>query len=376
MKPFMHAQLERFTLRLAELDYLLSREDIMKDMTQFMALSREHAEVSVIASRWQRFQSCQKEISASQKMIEEFQKTLKEGADQEAQEMLEMVQDEWSALHKETEQLELELQRLLLPKDPDDARHAYLEIRAGTGGDESALFAGDLLRMYTRYCERVGWRCELISDSPSELGGYKEVVLRVEGSNVYGTMRFESGGHRVQRVPSTESQGRIHTSACTVAVMPEPDPHASVEINPADLRIDTYRASGAGGQHINKTDSAVRVTHLPTGIVAECQDDRSQHRNKAKAMQVLLARIQEKDRLERSLKEAATRKGLIGSGDRSDRIRTYNFPQGRLTDHRINLTLYKLSQIMEGDLNEVLESLKHARESEQMEALEVGGLSA
>jgi len=376
MKPFMHAQLERFTQRLAELDYLLSREDIMKDMTQFMALSREHAEVGVIASRWQRFQTCQQEILASQKMLEEAQKTLKDGQNTDAQDMLSMAQEELIALQQETSQLELELQRLLLPKDPDDARHAYLEIRAGTGGDESALFAGDLLRMYTRYCEKVGWRCELISDSPSELGGYKEVVLRVEGENVYGAMRFESGGHRVQRVPSTESQGRIHTSACTVAVMPEPDPHASVEINPADLRIDTYRASGAGGQHINKTDSAVRVTHLPTGIVAECQDDRSQHRNKAKAMQVLLARIQEKDRLERSLKEAATRKGLIGSGDRSDRIRTYNFPQGRLTDHRINLTLYKLSQIMEGHLEEVLLSLQNARESEQLEALEVGGLGA
>ena len=371
----MHAQLERFTQRLAELDYLLSRQDIMKDMTQFMALSREHADVGVIASRWLRFQTCLQEIDASQKMIEDAQKTLKVGQHAEAQDMLEMAQEELVELQKETSQLEIELQRLLLPKDPDDARNAYLEIRAGTGGDESALFAGDLLRMYTRYCEKVGWRCELISDSPSELGGYKEVVLRVEGANVYGAMRFESGGHRVQRVPSTESQGRIHTSACTVAVMPEPDPHASIEINPADLRIDTYRASGAGGQHINKTDSAVRVTHLPTGIVAECQDDRSQHRNKAKAMQVLLARIQEKDRRERSLKEAATRKGLIGSGDRSDRIRTYNFPQGRLTDHRINLTLYKLSQIMEGNLEEVLVSLQHARENEQLEALEVGGLS-
>ncbi len=376
MKPFMHAQLERFTQRLAELDYLLSREDIMKDMTQFMALSREHAEVSVIASRWQRFQACQLETIASEKMIEEFQKSLKESADTETQEMLEMTQEELVDLQQESAQLEVELQRLLLPKDPEDARNAYLEIRAGTGGDESALFAGDLFRMYTRYCEKVGWRCEIMSDSPSELGGYKEVVLRVEGDHVYGALRFESGGHRVQRVPSTESQGRIHTSACTVAVMPEPDPQASIEINPADLRIDTYRASGAGGQHINKTDSAVRVTHLPTGIVAECQDDRSQHRNKAKALQVLLARIQEKDRLERSLKEAATRKGLIGSGDRSDRIRTYNFPQGRLTDHRINLTLYKLSQIMEGDLQEVLESLQQARESEQLEALEVGGLSA
>jgi peptide chain release factor 1 len=376
MKPFMHAQLERFTQRLAELDYLLSREDIMKDMTQFMALSREHAEVSVIASRWERYQSCQAQSVSSEKMVEEFQKNLKESPDQESEDMLQMAQEELLELQKEIAQLEIELQRLLLPKDPEDARNAYLEIRAGTGGDESALFAGDLFRMYTRYCEKAGWRSELISDSPSELGGYKEVVLRIEGENVYGALRFESGGHRVQRVPTTESQGRIHTSACTVAVMPEPDPHAAIEINPADLRIDTYRASGAGGQHINKTDSAVRVTHLPTGIVAECQDDRSQHRNKAKAMQVLVARIQEKDRLERSLKEAATRKGLIGSGDRSDRIRTYNFPQGRLTDHRINLTLYKLSQIMEGDLHEVLDGLRQARESEQLEALEVGGLSA
>ena len=376
MKPFMHAQLERFTQRLAELDYLLSREDIMKDMTQFMALSREHAEVSVIASRWERYQSCQAQSISSEKMMEEFQKNLKESPDQESEDMLQMAQEELLELQKEIAQLEIELQRLLLPKDPEDTRNAYLEIRAGTGGDESALFAGDLFRMYTRYCEKAGWRSELISDSPSELGGYKEVVLRIEGENVYGALRFESGGHRVQRVPTTESQGRIHTSACTVAVMPEPDPHAAIEINPADLRIDTYRASGAGGQHINKTDSAVRVTHLPTGIVAECQDDRSQHRNKAKAMQVLVARIQEKDRLERSLKEAATRKGLIGSGDRSDRIRTYNFPQGRLTDHRINLTLYKLSQIMEGDLHEVLDGLRQARESEQLEALEVGGLSA
>jgi peptide chain release factor 1 len=376
MKPFMHAQLERFTQRLAELDYLLSREDIMKDMTQFMALSREHAEVSVIASRWERYQSCQSQSLSSEKLVDEFLKSLKENPDAQSEEMLAMAQEEFQELQKEISQLEVELQRLLLPKDPEDTRNAYLEIRAGTGGDESALFAGDLFRMYTRYCEKVGWRCELISDSPSELGGYKEVVLRVEGENVYGALRFESGGHRVQRVPTTESQGRIHTSACTVAVMPEPDPHAAVEINPADLRIDTYRASGAGGQHINKTDSAVRVTHLPTGIVAECQDDRSQHRNKAKAMQVLVARIQEKDRLERSLKEAATRKGLIGSGDRSDRIRTYNFPQGRLTDHRINLTLYKLSQIMEGDLHEVLDGLRQARESEQLEALEVGGLSA
>ena len=269
-------------------------------------------------------------------------------------------------------QLEAELQRLLLPRDPDEDRNAFLEIRAGTGGDESALFAGDLLRMYTRYAENQGWRVELMSESASELGGFKEVVLRIEGPQAYGRLRFESGGHRVQRVPATESQGRIHTSACTVAVMPEPDETVAVQINPADLRIDTFRASGAGGQHINKTDSAVRITHLPTGIVAECQDDRSQHRNKARALQVLAARIAERERAERSAKEAATRKGLIGSGDRSDRIRTYNFPQGRLTDHRINLTLYKLGAVMDGQLDDVLDALWAAREAEQLEALELG----
>jgi peptide chain release factor 1 len=261
---------------------------------------------------------------------------------------------------------------MLLPKDPDDARNAFLEIRAGTGGDESALFAGDLLRMYTRYCDRRGWRSEIISESESELGGYKEVVLRIVGAGAYGALKFESGGHRVQRVPATETQGRIHTSACTVAVLAEPDESVAVQINPADLRIDTYRASGAGGQHINKTDSAVRITHLPTGIVAECQDDRSQHRNKARALQVLSARIQEKDRAERAARDAAQRKSLIGSGDRSDRIRTYNFPQGRLTDHRINLTLYKLAIILEGDLDDVVQALQAAQAAEQLAALELG----
>ncbi|MGV3499095.1 MAG: peptide chain release factor 1, partial [Hydrogenophaga sp.] len=274
----------------------------------------------------------------------------------------------------ESTQMEDELQRLLLPRDPDDVRPAFLEIRAGTGGDESALFAGDLLRMYTRYAERQGWRCELLSESPGEVGGYKEVVLRIEdaagGPGVFGQLRFESGGHRVQRVPATETQGRIHTSACTVAVLAEPDEAQAVQINPADLRIDTFRASGAGGQHINKTDSAVRVTHLPTGITAECQDGRSQHSNKAKALQVLAARLREKDRAERAAKEAATRKGLIGSGDRSDRIRTYNFPQGRLTDHRINLTIYQLTSVMEGELDEVVRALQVARGAELMAELE------
>ncbi len=366
MKAFMRAQLERYTQRLAELDFLLSSEDILRNMEQFMALSREHAEVAVIASRWARLQQRETDLAEAQALLDNAQTDA---------DMQQMAREETQAAQAECAQLAQELQRLLLPKDPDDARAAYLEIRAGTGGDESALFAGDLLRMYTRYAERQGWRTELLSESASELGGYKEVVLRVSGEQVYGRLRFESGGHRVQRVPATESQGRIHTSACTVAVMPEPDEASAVQINPADLRIDTFRASGAGGQHINKTDSAVRITHLPTGIVAECQDDRSQHRNKARALQVLAARIQERERAERSAKEAATRKGLIGSGDRSDRIRTYNFPQGRLTDHRINLTLYKLSFIMEGDLDEVLTALQHAREAEQLEALEVGGLA-
>jgi peptide chain release factor 1 len=260
----------------------------------------------------------------------------------------------------------------LLPRDADDERNAFLEIRAGTGGDESALFAGDLARMYQRFCETQGWRTEVLSENAAELGGYKELVLRVEGDAVYGRLRFESGGHRVQRVPVTEAQGRIHTSACTVAVMPEPDAAEDVSLNPAELRIDTFRASGAGGQHINKTDSAVRITHLPTGLVAECQDDRSQHRNKAKAMAVLAARLRDKERNERAAKEAATRKALIGSGDRSDRIRTYNFPQGRVTDHRINLTLYKLGMVMDGDLGELIAALQAARAQQQLAQLETG----
>ncbi|MGJ7580669.1 peptide chain release factor 1 [Variovorax sp. RHLX14] len=360
MKPFLRHQLARYAQRLGELDFLLSREDIMGDMTQYRAISREHAEVTQIAGRHARFVQREADLASAQDMLD----------DPGMAEMADMAHEEIAAASEELQKLEDEIQRLLLPKDPDDARNAFLEIRAGTGGDESALFAGDLLRMYTRYCERAGWRCEIVSESQSELGGYKEVVIRVSGDNVFGQLRFESGGHRVQRVPATETQGRIHTSACTVAALAEPDEAVAIQINPADLRIDTYRASGAGGQHINKTDSAVRVTHIPTGIVAECQDDRSQHRNKAKALQVLSARIQERDRSERAAKDAALRKGLVGSGDRSDRIRTYNFPQGRLTDHRINLTLYKLLSIMEGDLGDVLAALQSAREAEQLAELE------
>jgi peptide chain release factor 1 len=357
VKPFLRHQLERYAARLGELDFLLSREDIMGDMAQYRTISREHAEVTQVAGRYARYVQREADIAGAKEMLEDL-------------DMAEMAAQEIAEAEAELAQLEDELQRLLLPKDPDDARNAFLEIRAGTGGDESALFAGDLLRMYTRYCERAGWRCEIVSENESELGGYKEVVVRISGDEVFGNLRFESGGHRVQRVPATETQGRIHTSACTVAVLAEPDEAQAVQINPADLRIDTYRASGAGGQHINKTDSAVRITHIPTGIVAECQDDRSQHRNKAKALQVLSARIQEKERSERAAKDAALRKGLIGSGDRSDRIRTYNFPQGRLTDHRINLTLYKLLAIMEGDLGDVLEALRAARAAEQLAELE------
>ena len=356
MKPFLRSQLERYAQRLQELDFLLSREDIMADMAQYRTISREHAEVTQIAGRYARYQQREADLAAAQELL----------ADPD---MAEMAQEEIQGAQDELVALEDELQRLLLPKDPDDARAAFVEIRAGTGGDESALFAADLARMYTRHAANVGWKVEVLSANESELGGYKEVVLRVDGDNAYGALRFESGGHRVQRVPATETQGRIHTSACTVAVMPEPDEHQAITLNPADLRIDTFRASGAGGQHINKTDSAVRIVHLPTGIVAECQDGRSQHSNKAKALQVLQARIQEKERSERAAKEAALRKGLIGSGDRSDRIRTYNFPQGRLTDHRINLTLYKLLTIMEGDLDEVLQALQHAREAEQLAEL-------
>jgi peptide chain release factor 1 len=336
-------------------------------MDRFRSLTREHAEASLITAQYQLLTRRENDLAEAQALLAEA------AGDAD---MLDMAEDEIDAAKADIARFDEALQLMLIPKDPDDTRPAFLEIRAGAGGDESALFAADLFRMYTRYAERCGWRCEIISESPSELGGYKEVVLRIEGAadalgmGVYGRLRFESGGHRVQRVPATETQGRIHTSACTVAVLPEPDEAVAIQINPADLRIDTYRASGAGGQHINKTDSAVRITHLPTGIVAECQEGRSQHGNKAQALKVLTARIQEKDRSERAAKDAALRKGLIGSGDRSDRIRTYNFPQGRLTDHRINLTLYKLGAIMEGDMDDVITALQVARGAELLAELE------
>ncbi len=358
MNPTLRDRFERLGLRLAELDATLADPAVAGDIKRWRALSREQAEVGGIVERYLRYQQREADLAAARDML----------ADPE---LAEMAREEIASAGADMARLHNELQAALIPKDPDDERAAFVEIRAGTGGDESALFAGDLARMYLRFFERQGWRTEVMSQSESELGGYKELVLRVSGEktadHVYGQLRFESGGHRVQRVPATESQGRIHTSACTVAVMSEPDEAEEVTLNPADLRIDTFRASGAGGQHVNKTDSAIRITHLPTGLVAECQDDRSQHRNKAKAMAVLVARLREKERSERAAKEAATRKGLIGSGDRSDRIRTYNFPQGRLTDHRINLTLYKLQQIMDGDLGDVVAALQAARAAEQLE---------
>jgi peptide chain release factor 1 len=352
----MLAKLDQLTERLEELNNLLMQEGVTADIEQYRKLTREHAELGPLVALYQDYVQAGRDIDTAQEML----------ADPD---MKELAQEEIAAGKARIEQLEADLQKMLLPKDPNDERNIYLEIRAGTGGDEAALFAGDLLRMYSRYAERNRWQVEMVSESSSEIGGYKEVIVRVIGFGAYSRLKFESGGHRVQRVPATETQGRIHTSACTVAVMPEADEVEDVDINPAEIRIDTFRASGAGGQHINKTDSAVRITHLPTGIVVECQDDRSQHKNKASALKVLAARIKDVQLREQQAKEAATRKSLVGSGDRSERIRTYNFPQGRMTDHRINLTLYKLDFIMDGDLEELTHALLAEHQAEQLAAL-------
>jgi peptide chain release factor 1 len=345
MKPSLAAKLTQLSARLEDLNGLLSAPDVTRDLDRYRGLSREHAEIAPVVTRYREWQQAERDLGAAQEIA----------ADPE---MKALVDEETRSAKATMERLEAELQQLLLPKDPNDERNVFLEIRAGTGGDESALFAGDLFRMYVRFAERNRWKVEMVSESAGDMGGYKEVISRIVGQGVYAKLKFESGGHRVQRVPATEAQGRIHTSACTVAVLPEADPIADIAISPADVRIDTFRASGAGGQHVNKTDSAVRVTHLPSGIVVECQDDRSQHRNRAQAMAVLASRLLDKERQERQQKEAATRKSLIGSGDRSERIRTYNFPQGRVSDHRINLTLYKLERILSGDdLGEIIDAL-------------------
>ncbi|AKN67546.1 peptide chain release factor 1 [Herbaspirillum seropedicae] len=352
----MLAKLDQLAERLEELNSLLAQEDATASMDNFRKMTREHAELGPLVALYHEYVQAAEDIRTAQELL----------ADPD---MKAFAQEEIDGAKARMEGLELDLQKMLLPKDPNDERNIFLEIRAGTGGDESALFAGDLLRMYTRYAERQRWQVEIVSASESELGGYKEVIARIVGLGAYSRLKFESGGHRVQRVPATETQGRIHTSACTVAVMPEADEVGDVEINPADIRIDTYRASGAGGQHINKTDSAVRITHLPTGIVVECQDDRSQHKNKAQAMKVLAARIKDVQLRQQQSEEAATRKSLIGSGDRSERIRTYNFPQGRMTDHRINLTLYKLDFIMDGDLDELTNALITEHQAELLAQL-------
>jgi len=349
-------KLDNLNERHLEIAGLLAEPEVMADQNQFRKLSMEYSQLEPVVKEFQLFQQANEDQQTAKEMLND-------------PEMKEMAQEELNELKGTLELLELNLQKLLLPKDPHDGSNTFLEIRAGTGGDEAALFAGDLFRMYSRLAEKQGWKIEIISQNISEQGGFKEIIGRVTGQNVYARLKFESGAHRVQRVPETESQGRVHTSAATVVVMPEPDEIEAQKINTGDLRIDTFRASGAGGQHVNKTDSAIRITHLPTGIVVECQDQRSQHKNKAQALSVLSARILEGQRSVQDKEQAEARKSLVGSGDRSERIRTYNFPQGRVTDHRINLTLYKLDEIIEGALDQVIDPLINEYQAEQLSAL-------
>ncbi|WP_422672639.1 peptide chain release factor 1 [Candidatus Methylopumilus planktonicus] len=351
MKPSMQKKLAALSDRIQELNTLLSSETITNDMDYYRKITKEHSDITPIVDEYHAYKKNEDNLNEAQSMLSD-------------PEMKEFAQEEIEQCKLKLVTIEDNLQKLLLPKDPSDEKNIFLEIRAGTGGDESALFAGDLFRMYSRYTERQGWKMEIVSSSESEVGGYKEIIMKIIGQGAYSKLKFESGGHRVQRVPDTETQGRIHTSACTVAVLPEADEISDVIINPAEIRLDTYRASGAGGQHINKTDSAVRITHLPTGIVVECQDDRSQHRNKAQAMSVLAARIRDAQIREQQSKLASDRRSLIGSGDRSERIRTYNYPQGRITDHRINLTLYKIEAITDGDMEELINALSNEHQAD------------
>lgn len=358
MKPSLLGKLETLGERHEEVSALLGDPDVIGDQNQFRKLSQEYAELETVVSCYRDFEALQGDLEAARGMLED-----------DDPDMREMAQAELDEGQSRLEALEAELQVLLLPRDPRDGRNVYLEVRAGTGGDEAAIFAGDLFRMYSRYAENCGWRVELLSERAGEHGGFKEVIARIEGKDVYARLKFESGAHRVQRVPETESQGRIHTSACTVAILPEPDAVETVEINKVDLRVDTYRASGAGGQHVNKTDSAVRLTHLPTGIVVECQDERSQHKNRARAMSLLQAKLESSAEEQAASEQAEQRRNLVGTGDRSDRIRTYNFPQGRVTDHRINLTLYKLDEVIQGDLDAVIGPLRQEHQADQLAAL-------
>jgi len=358
VKASIREKLARLAERAHEVAALLGEPEVIEDPGRFRTLSQEYARLEPLAQAWSGYQDALDDLQAAQSMLED-----------EDPEMRRLAEDEINRLQARIAELEDELQRLLIPPDPHDQANIYLEIRAGTGGDEAALFAGDLFRMYSRYAEAKGWQVEIINQSAGEHGGFKEVILRLLGRGVYARLKFESGVHRVQRVPVTESQGRIHTSAATVAVLPEVEAIDTIELDPNDLRIDTFRASGAGGQHVNKTDSAIRITHLPTGMVVECQDERSQHKNRARALALLKARLLQREREQRAREQAETRRGLVGSGDRSERIRTYNFPQGRVTDHRINLTLYKLEQILEGELDLIIDPLIREHQAERLAAL-------
>ncbi|MDP3705923.1 MAG: peptide chain release factor 1 [Legionellaceae bacterium] len=358
MKKSLELKLEQMLERFQEIARLLSEASIISDQNQFKALSKEYAQLEPVATCYEHYLQAFANANSLNDLIE--------GDDQE---LADMAADEIEAAKAEVLELDEALQYHLIPKDPDDERNIYLEVRAGTGGDEAAIFAGDLFRMYSRYAETKGWQIEVISASHGEHGGFKEVIARIMGHNVYAELKFESGTHRVQRVPATESQGRVHTSACTVAIMPEVDEINDIAINTDDLRVDTYRSSGAGGQHVNKTDSAIRITHIPTGVVVECQDERSQHKNRAKAMALLKTRLLNAEQTKQKQEQAQTRKSLVGSGDRSERIRTYNFPQGRLTDHRINLTIYQLNDVMEGNLSMIVDALKREYHAELLAEL-------
>jgi peptide chain release factor 1 len=358
MKESIKGKLETTRDRFEEVSGLLSDPEVIGNQNRFRDLSREYSRLEPVVSLFRQYESLVAEIAAAEEMAADADPELRQ-----------MGREELESLHERREQLQLELQRALIPRDPHDDSNVFLEIRAGTGGDEAAIFAGDLFRMYAKYAERMDWPLEVLSERDGEHGGYKEIVSRISGSGIYGRLKFESGAHRVQRVPATESQGRIHTSACTVAILPEPDELEEIEIDARNLRVDTYRASGAGGQHVNKTDSAVRLTHLPSGIVVECQDERSQHKNRARAMSLLQAKLLDAELSKRETEQARQRKLLVGSGDRSERIRTYNFPQGRVTDHRINLTLYKLQEILEGDLDQVVDPLISEHQADQLAAL-------
>ncbi|MBD8492383.1 peptide chain release factor 1 [Pseudomonas syringae] len=358
MKASLLNKLDVLSDRFEELTALLGDAEVISDQTKFRAYSREYAEVEPVIEVYRQRVKVQADLEGAQALLKDNDPDMREMAAEEVREARQQLQV-----------IEADLQRMLLPKDPNDGRNVFLEIRAGTGGDEAAIFSGDLFRMYSRYAERRGWRVEVLSENEGEHGGYKEIIARVEGDSVYGKLKFESGAHRVQRVPETESQGRVHTSACTVAVLPEPDEQQAIEINPSDLRVDTYRASGAGGQHINKTDSAIRITHLPTGIVVECQEERSQHKNRARAMSWLSAKLNDIQTSAAANAIASERKLLVGSGDRSERIRTYNYSQGRVTDHRINLTLYSLDEVLGGGVEAVIEPLLAEYQADQLAAL-------